>query len=266
MADELERGQVANSAATYYEEQFVPALFGQFAPYVCDAAGLAEGMQVLDVACGTGALTREVAGCIGATGRAVGLDRNAAMLAVARTATPNGEFFEGMAEVLPFEDDSFDAVVSQFGLMFFEDRRNGLAEMGRVARAGSPIAVAVWADLTETPPFYELSKIFDDVVGSNAGDGLRVPYSMGNTDELVALAEEANLSQPNAERVSGRAQFASVAEFVTTEVRGWTLSSSVTDEILSDMIALAETRIAGQGRDQGGFGFTCPAIILNAKA
>ncbi len=65
MADELERGQVANSAATYYEEQFVPALFGQFAPHVCDAAGLAEGMQGLGGGLGARGPAPEMGGGVG---------------------------------------------------------------------------------------------------------------------------------------------------------------------------------------------------------
>jgi SAM-dependent methyltransferase len=182
MSEKLATGQVVDSAAVFYEDYFVPALFGQFVGPVCDAAEVADGMTVLDVACGTGALTREAQSRAGSAGRAVGLDRNAAMLSVARASTPAGEFFEGLAEAMPFEDDSFDAVVSQFGLMFFEDRLSGLAEMGRVARPGGRIAVAVWAGFEETPGFRELAGVFDDMLGSDAGDSLRVPFSPQRRD------------------------------------------------------------------------------------
>ena len=67
-------------------------------------------------------LTRAIAHRAGPHGAAAGLDMNEEMLAVARTKTSQIEWRQGRAEALPFEDASFDAVLSQFGLMFFEDR------------------------------------------------------------------------------------------------------------------------------------------------
>lgn len=265
MPDDITTGQVVDSAAAFYEDYFVPALFAQFAGPVCEAAAIRDGMAVLDVACGTGALTREALARVGAAGRAVGLDRNAAMLSVARRNTPDGEYFDGMAEALPFEDDSFDAVVSQFGLMFFENRLDGLAEMGRVARPGARIAVAVWAGFDHALGFRELASVFDETLGRDAGDSLRMPFSMGNSEALAALAHEARLTNPKAHRVEGTARFPSIAQFVTTEVRGWALSDSVDDETLAELISQMEARI--DGRAGGGpFEFPCAAMVLTATA
>jgi SAM-dependent methyltransferase len=266
MPDDLTTGQVIDSAAAFYEDYFVPALFAQFAGPMCDAAEVAEGMAVLDVACGTGALTREALARVGTSGRAVGLDRNVAMLSVARRNTPAGEYFEGMAEALPFEDDSFDAVVSQFGLMFFEDRLDGLAEMGRVVRPGARIAVAVWAGLDHTPGFRELASVFDETLGRDAGDSLRVPMSMGDSDALAALAHEARLTDAKAHRVEGTARFPSIAQFVTTEVRGWALSGSVDDATLAELISQTEARLDGHADSAGRVEFPCPAMVMTARA
>jgi ubiquinone/menaquinone biosynthesis C-methylase UbiE len=265
MPDDITTGQVVDSAAAFYEDYFVPALFAQFAGPVCDAAAIRDGMAVLDVACGTGALTREALTRVGATGRAVGLDRNAAMLSVARRNTPGGEYFDGMAESLPFEDESFDAVVSQFGLMFFENRLDGLAEMGRVARPGARIAVAVWAGLDHAPGFRELASVFDETLGRDAGDSLQMPFSMGDSNALAALAHEARLTNPKAHRVEGTARFPSIAQFVKTEVRGWALSDSVDDETLAELISQMEARIDRQAGG-GPFEFPCPAMVLTATA
>jgi len=81
-----------------------------------------------DVACGTGVLAREAAHRVGPHGAVAGLDLNEDMLGVARTKTPEIEWRQGRAEALPFEDASFDAVLSQFGLIFFEDRPGALCE------------------------------------------------------------------------------------------------------------------------------------------
>src|SRR5262245_51467780 len=125
MADSL-TGQVTQDAAEVYEAFFVPALFGAWAPRVADAAQLAAGQKVLDVACGTGVLAREAARRVLPGGAVTGLDRNDGMLAVARRAAPDIDWRLGKAEALPLADGAMDSVVSQFGLMFFEDRRAAL--------------------------------------------------------------------------------------------------------------------------------------------
>ena len=115
--------QAQIDAANAYEALFVPALFGQWAPKVADAAQIKSGQRALDIACGTGILARELISRIGSGGRVAGIDQNPGMVAVAKDLAPAVEWREGVAESLPFPDQSFDAVVSQFGLMFFTDRR-----------------------------------------------------------------------------------------------------------------------------------------------
>ena len=97
---------------------------------------LRPGGSALDVACGSGKLTAELAKIAGPGGRAVGLDFSARMLEVARRAYPSIEFIEGDALRLPFDDLSFDASTIAFGLRNLADPVLGLREMTRVARRG----------------------------------------------------------------------------------------------------------------------------------
>ena len=108
-----------------------------------DATQVFSGHRVLDVACGTGVLAREAALRVGPTGFVVGLDPNPGMLAVAEQFTPTVDWWWGMAELLPFPDQSFYAVISQFGLMFFKDRRQAVIEMLRVLKSRGRLVVAV---------------------------------------------------------------------------------------------------------------------------
>jgi demethylmenaquinone methyltransferase / 2-methoxy-6-polyprenyl-1,4-benzoquinol methylase len=95
---------------------------------------LGDGGSALDVACGSGKLTAELAKIAGPHGRVVGLDFSPQMLEVARRAYPGLEFVEGDALNLPFDDSTFDAATIAFGLRNLADPIRGLREMTRVAR------------------------------------------------------------------------------------------------------------------------------------
>ncbi len=113
---------------------------------VVERAGVEPGMDVLDVACGTGNATIPAAK---AGARVTGLDFSPVMLEIARERSADAmveiDFVEGDAQELPFEDASFDRVLSTFGHMFAPDHQRTAAEMRRVLRPGGVIAVACWA-------------------------------------------------------------------------------------------------------------------------
>jgi demethylmenaquinone methyltransferase/2-methoxy-6-polyprenyl-1,4-benzoquinol methylase len=106
-----------------------------------EAAAPPAGGAALDVACGTGRLSVELRDRVGAGGRVVGLDFSERMLAVARAAHPSIEWVQGDATRLPFEDASFDAATTAFGLRNLDQPDRGLAEMKRVVRPGGNLVV-----------------------------------------------------------------------------------------------------------------------------
>jgi SAM-dependent methyltransferase len=112
---------------------------------VVDRAGVEPGMDVLDVACGTGNATIPAAK---AGARVTGLDFSPALLAIARERSADAmveiDWVEGDAQELPFEDASYDHVVSTFGHMFAPDHARTAAEMKRVLKPGGAIAAACW--------------------------------------------------------------------------------------------------------------------------
>jgi SAM-dependent methyltransferase len=133
---------------------------------VVAAAGVEPGMDVLDVACGTGNATLPAAK---AGARVTGLDFAPGLLEIGRERAADAmveiDFIEGDAQAMPFEDGTFDRVVSTFGHMFAPDHRRTADEMKRVLRPDGVIAVACWmpegaigrmfrvtADLLPPPP------------------------------------------------------------------------------------------------------------------
>ena len=124
--------QVAGSAPENYERYLVPAIFGPFATDLVELSAIQPGERVLDVACGPGVVARLAAEVVGATGRVVGVDLNAGMLAVARTLPlARGapvEWREDDAAALQLPDGGFDVVLCQQGLQVFPDRPAALRE------------------------------------------------------------------------------------------------------------------------------------------
>jgi SAM-dependent methyltransferase len=213
--------QTLIDAANTYEARFVPALFREWAPIVADAAKIGSGDRVLDIACGTGVLAREAASRTGRSGRVAGLDPNLGMLTVARRLAPGIDWREGVAEALPFPDRSFDVVVCQFGVMFFSDRDRAVGEMLRVMVPAGRCAVAVWDGLQNAPAFAILVDLLDQVAGRAAGDALRAPFALGDTQVLAGLFNGAGADAVHLTTRGGTARFLTIDEFVEAELRGW---------------------------------------------
>ena len=106
-----------------------------------DAAGIATGQRILDVACGPGLVA---VAAIHRGARAMGIDFSAAMVRAARRSCPAAEFQEADALSLPFVEASFDATVSNLGVHHTPDPDRALAEMARVLRRGGRLAFSVW--------------------------------------------------------------------------------------------------------------------------
>ncbi|MCA1369749.1 methyltransferase domain-containing protein [Bradyrhizobium sp. BRP14] len=123
-----------------YEQHFA-RLTTQTVPAILAAARVAKGMHVLDVCTGPGMLTR-AAQDRGA--QVVGLDFSGKVIEIARRNVPGAEFREGDAQALPFEADSFDAVVCCYGIIHVPDPHTALSEMHRVLKPGGYLAASVW--------------------------------------------------------------------------------------------------------------------------
>ena len=261
----MELGQVSAAAAEVYEAFFVPALFAQFAGPVADAAAVGAGQAALDVACGTGVLARELRRRSGAEGRVVGLDRNAGMLAVARRSAPGIDWREGMAERLPFADDSFDAAVSQFGLMFFEDRRAALAEMWRVVRPGGRVAVAVWDAAEHSPGYARMIELVERLFDAKVAAALKAPFVLGDEGVLAAELAAAGIPGARIETVAGVARFPSIDDWMLTDVKGWTLADLIDDAGFARLQEAARRELGAFTTAEGSVSFAMPAHLAVAR-
>lgn len=234
-----DRGQIDTAAAEVYDGLFVPALFGRFVDQITDRAEIGATDSVVDLACGTGALTRRVRDRT--SGRVVGVDVNPAMVTVARRHGGDIEYHQGDATDLRFPDGAFEVATCQFGVMFYRDPGRGISEMARVARRGT---VAVWDSIERSEGYTAMQELFRDELGDDAAASLDAPFAMGEEGALEALFATAGLSGVSYSSIEGSGRFSSIDQWVTTEVRGWTLGDSISDQQLADLVSVARERLS----------------------
>lgn len=260
--ENTEKGQVNKSAAEIYEEFFLPALFQEWADSVADAAKIERNDSVLDVACGTGVLARAVREKIGKYGSVTGIDINDGMLAVAKSKNANIKWQNAAAENLPFEDESFEKVVSQFGLMFFEDRVKALKEMARVLKPEGVLAVAVWDSLETSSGYTQMTELLRRLFGDQIASSLEAPFVLGDKKILSELFVEAGMKTAKIITEIGTARFSSIESWVHTDIRGWTLADAIDDEMYRLLLFEANKTLLPFTDENGKVAFDAPAHIV----
>ena len=253
-------------AAKSYEALFVPALFGKWATKVADTAQIKSGQRALDVACGTGVLSREVASRTGPTGYVAAVDPSPGMLAVGKDLAPEVDWTQGVAEALPFADDSFDTVVSQFGLMFFSDRHLAISEMMRVLIPGGRLVVAVWDSLANTPAYAADVALLERIAGTRAAVALRAPFVLGDLRTLGVLFTDAGVSKIDITTHPGTAQFPSLPVMVEADLRGWlpVMGVVLTGQQIGRIMQEADDVLGSFVTDEGRVVFESPAHFVTA--
>jgi SAM-dependent methyltransferase len=256
-------------AATAYEATMVPAMMEDWAVKVADAARIDPGQRVLDVACGTGVVSREVLSRLGSRGAVTGLDANRGMLAVAARRAPAVTWIHGSAEELPFPAGDFDRVVSQFGLMFFRDRRRAIAEMLRVLAGGGRFAVAVWDSLDNIPAYAAEVDLLERLAGTRAADALRAPFALGDREALLRLFHDAGAGDARVVTDRATARFPSIRVLMEADLRGWlpVMGVPLPEDTILHILAEAERELASFVDADGTVTFEQSAhIVRGAKA
>jgi ubiquinone/menaquinone biosynthesis C-methylase UbiE len=236
--------QISLEAAESYEQHMVPMLFAEWGKYVVEAAGIASGQRVLDVACGTGAVTRAAADSVGPHGSVVGLDLNENMLTVARRVRPDVEWRQGDAAALPFEDGSFDAVLCASGLMFFPDLPLSIAEMARVLRPGGTVATQTWAATPDQPGYGPMIDVVERHAGPDAVDLVNTYFRLGDLGQLGRVFAAAGLAVTSTRTSSTIIELPSVDALVRNEIESTPLIEQITDDVYQRI--LDDSRVALQ--------------------
>ena len=175
-------------AADAYD-RFMGRYSNPLAPLFADFAGISAEQSVLDVGCGPGALTAELARRLGSSA-VTAVDPSESFVAALEERHPDVNVQQAGAEELPFADDSFDAVLAQLVVHFMSDPVAGLREMGRVARTGSVVAASVWDHGGSHGPLSLYWDVVKEVAPEVQGES---GLAGANEGDLTGLFERAGL-------------------------------------------------------------------------
>lgn len=236
-----------------YQEYFGPAIFEPLCERVIELAAPVDGEHVIDVACGTGIVTRAAAAAVGSEGRVLGVDINPVMIEIARSQpTPSGapiEWREGDGTDLDCEAATFTLLTCQQGLQFFPDRAAGAREMRRVLAPGGRAVIALWRGLAHQPLFAALADAEEPHLAALGTavtrEELTAPFSFGAADALRDLLCDAGFSRVDVTRWTVPARFADADHFVERMEYAY---GAVIPQFVEDPAAFA-TYLEAIGRD-----------------
>jgi len=173
--------------AAFYESTLVPLIFEHYADDIAIRARALDPRSVLEVACGTGVVTRALASSLPRTCAITATDLNEAMVAHAERVGTSRPVSWRQADVmaLPYSDGVFDVVVSQFSAMFFPDRAAAYREIRRVLRPGGTFLFSIWNSIENN----EFADVVTNAVGTLFPEDpplflARTPHGHGRPDEI----------------------------------------------------------------------------------
>lgn len=265
MTVEASEEEIETSRA--YEAIFVPAIFAAWTEHVVEGADIGVGHRVLDVACGTGVLSRAALGRCGNANLVSGLDAAPGMIAVAREIEPGIDWLVGLAESLPFDDGSFDRIISQFGMMFFQNRQKAVEEAFRVARPAGRIAMAIWSSADQNPIYNKIASLLEEQVSSDAANAVRKPFCLGDPQQVTKLLADAGFKNIAVETMTEAARFPSSRIIVEADLRGWLplFGINLNEEKIADVLGKSDALLSQYTVSTGEAVFQTSAYVVTAQ-
>ena len=214
----------AGSIPAIYQQFMVPMIFEPYAQEVAARVAGLSPKRVLEIAAGTGVVTRAMAAALGPSAEIVATDLNQPMLDIAADLMPDGNrvtFQQADAQALPLEGESADVVVCQFGVMFFPDKPLAYREALRVLKPGGTYIFAVWDKIASN----EFVTVVDAFLAQRFPDDPpkfmeRVPHGYHDTDAIARVVKEAGFASVVAETVRKTAHARSALDAATGYCQG----------------------------------------------
>ncbi|HEV7923701.1 MAG TPA: methyltransferase domain-containing protein [Thermoanaerobaculia bacterium] len=194
----------AGSVPEKYDRYMAPIFFDPYAEDLVSRLPVLPEMRVLELACGTGVVTRRLRDAL-PEARIVATDLNEPMLDTARarfSAAERIEWHRADATGLPFGDEAFDAVVCQFGVMFFSDKLAAFREAHRVLAPGGSFLFNVWDAMERNELSLTVHQALASLFPSDPPDFYRIPFGFHDSATISAMLGEAGFEEVQVTSVS----------------------------------------------------------------
>lgn len=251
-----------------YDRYLGPSFFEPFANDMAARLNPKRHQKVLEIACGTGIVTRRLRDRLPAETRLVATDLNPAMLALAQSKfdlKKNVIWQEADAGALPFADGSFDAVVCQFGVMFFPDKEAALRETWRVLRSGGMYLFNVWASFEQNPVARTAHETIASFFDRDPPSFYQTPFGFCDADLIRQLLRQAGFGEMEISIVTLPCRSASAAEFAIGLVRGNPVAAAIEERGVSvDRVVQAVGKKIGERFGEAPVETTMQALVCRA--
>jgi SAM-dependent methyltransferase len=256
------------SMPDYYDRGLAPVMFEPYARLT--AARLAEHSpsRVLETACGTGVLTRALLQWLPESASLTATDLNGPMLQVARRRcgeSPRLRFLEANAEALPFADGAFDALVCQFGVMFFPQKDVAYREARRVLARGGRYLFSVWDHLATNEPTALLVRLLEQRFPRDPPRFFEVPFGYHSLDAIRGSLAAAGFHQARFDVLPVEAALPDRRAYAEGLLRGSPLADQLTARG-ADLVEMVEALSDALERKFGETGVApLQAILVEAR-
>jgi ubiquinone/menaquinone biosynthesis C-methylase UbiE len=258
----------AGSIPAMYDRYMVPLIFKPFAQVAAARAELLHPSRILETAAGTGVLTEALHQVL-PDATIIATDLNQPMLdqAAKRIASPNVSFRQADALALPFEDESFDLVACQFGVMFFPDKVKGNSEARRVLRDGGTYLLVIWDSVDRNLATKHAGRAVADLFPDDAAAFYeRIPFRYHDKEVIEWDLRSAGFATVAIETVELSSRAASALDAAIGLTQGTPMRSEIErlDPALLGTATDAATRALQQFEGPSGFEAPMSAHIVTA--
>jgi ubiquinone/menaquinone biosynthesis C-methylase UbiE len=250
----------AGSIPAIYDRYMVPLVFAPYAELVAERVAAFQPSHILETAAGTGVVTEALHRAL-PDSTIVATDLNPPMLAVAaeRVGSPKVCFEEADACALPFADSSFDAVVCQFGVMFFPDKVRANAEARRVLRDGGHYLLVIWDRVERNLATQVAGRAVADLLPEAAGRFFeRVPFRYHDRAQIETDLRAAGFDDVAIETVELRSRATNARDAAIGLIQGTPLRSDVEDVAPGMLGRATDVAADALSRFEGPGGFDAP--------
>ena len=223
--------EFSGSVPAFYDRYLGPVLFEPYAADLVSRLPAADGLRVLEIACGTGIVTRRLREALPDSATVVATDLNEPMIAHARAAVtaPGIVWQQADAQALAFPDGSIDVVVCQFGFMFLPDKVQGFREARRVLRSDGVLLANVWHSMDANPAAGAIHARLAELFPADPPRFVETPYGYHDTERLRADMEEAGWEDVQLEDLCLEGLGSSAADFAAGFTRGSPLAHELAE-------------------------------------